>query len=184
MTGFDLVAYFLATRWADLWSTGMALNGVPGFSAAFLCFYICRHVARPYLEQALAQRQMSGVTVWNWLITATGLLITQNLSSSVQVVNFLSAFHSAFLFSVARLLALAMLILSGFLIMNILGKAPGNPTLFIMQALQRLQSTRGGYGRFRQEQKSKSASTPGNRPAEPKYKPEKDENNHGPIIDV
>ena len=182
MTGFDLVAYFLATRWADLWSTGMALNGVPGFITAFLCFYICRHVARPYLEQALAQRQMSGLTVWNWLITATGLLITQNLSSSVQVVNFLSAFHSAFLFSVARLLALAMLILSGFLIMNILGKAPGNPTLFILQALQRLQSTRGGYGRFRQERKS--APTPGSGPTEPKYKPEKDDDNQGPIIDV
>jgi hypothetical protein len=75
-----------------------------------------------------------------------------------------------------------MLILSGFLIMNILGKAPGNPTLFILQALQRLQSTRGGYGRFRQERKS--APTPGSGPTEPKYKPEKDDDNQGPIIDV
>lgn len=177
-----MAAYFLATRWADLWSTGMALNGVPGFITGFLCFYVCRHVARPYLELALTQRRMSGVTVWNWLLTATGLLIIQNLSSSVQVVNFLSAFHSAFLFSVARWLALGMLILSGFLIMNILGKAPGNPTLFILQALQRLQSNRGGYGRFRKE--SKSAATPGAGPTEPKYKPEKDDDNQGPIIDV
>lgn len=160
----------------------MVLNGVPGFITAFLCFYICRHVARPYLEQALALRQMSGVTVWNWLLTATGLLITHKLSSSVQVVNFLSAFHSAFLFSVARLLALAMLILSGFLVLNILGKAPGNPALFIIQALQRLQSTRGSDANFRK--KRQSAPPPSSGPAEPKYKPEKDDENQGPIIDV
>lgn len=178
LLGFDLLAFILATRWTDSWSTVINFSGVPGTATAFLVFYICRSVARPHLERFLAEKQIAGVTFWNWLLTGLALFIVAQVSPRVSCENLLAAIHAAFLFSIARWLAIGMLVLFGFSLMVLLGSTPLNPAQFLMHVMNRFRS-----GRSRRPG-TPGASTGSDSPHQPKYKPEKDQENQGPIIDV
>lgn len=178
LLGFDLLAFVLATRWTDDWSTAVSFSGVAGSTTAFLVFYVCRSVARPHLERLLAEKQIAGVTFWNWLLTGLTLFMVGQISPTVSCENLLAAIHAAFLFSIARWLAIAILVLFGFSLMVLLGSTPLNPAQFLMHVMNRFRSGRS------QRPGTNGASGRPDSPAQPKYKPEQDRDNQGPIIDV
>lgn len=180
LLGFDLLAFVLATRWTDNWSTVVNFSGVTGTTTAFLVFYVCRSVARPHLERLLAEKQIAGVTFWNWLLTGVTLFIAGQISPMVSCENLLAAIHAAFLFSIARWLAIGMLVLFGFALMVLLGSTPLNPAQFLMHVMNRFRS---GHPRGARSASARSSNHVDS-PPQPKYKPEKDQENQGPIIDV
>ncbi len=177
--GFDLLSYIFATRWIDLWSNSVAFEGTVGNATAFLVFYVCRGVARPHLERFLTQKQIAGITAWNWLLTGLALFVICQISPYVGCYNFLAAIHAAFLFSIARWLAIGMLVLFGFALMVLLGSTPLNPAQFLIHTMNRFRS-----GNSRRSNPTSASGSPSSPQTQPKYKPDRDQENKGPIIDV